>query len=192
MKKYLEIWNITKTYDTPSGPAVIVEDSTSPSSRASSSRFIGHSGCGKSTVLSMVAGLTRADRGVIVLARQRGHRARARTAAWCSKRRASALADRARKRDARRRPGVPRRAQPSERDRSPATTSSWWASATPCTRGRRELSQRMRQRVGMARAFALQPKMLLLDEPFGMLDSLTRFELQEVLSICGARTRRPR
>ena len=55
-----------------------------------------------------------------------------------------------------------------------------------------ELSPGMRQRVGLARAFALSPKMLLLDEPFGMLDSLTRFELQDVLLELWPRSARPR
>ena len=79
-------------------------------------------------------------------------------------------------------------AAPSAR-RSSNTTSRRSASATRMDRLAADMSNGMRQRVGIARAFALSPKLLLLDEPFGMLDSLTRWELQEVLMEVWSQTR---
>jgi nitrate/nitrite transport system ATP-binding protein len=68
MSDYLVIDNLTKIYPTPKGPAVIVKDFNLHIRKGEFVCLIGHSGCGKSTVLSMVAGLSEITRGGIILA----------------------------------------------------------------------------------------------------------------------------
>ena len=65
---FLELSNLTKTYPTPKGPAVIVKDFNLRIRNGEFVCLIGHSGCGKSTVLSMVAGLSEITGGGIILA----------------------------------------------------------------------------------------------------------------------------
>ena len=66
-KSYLEIWNVTKSYPGPKGPAVIVKDFNFTIEQSEFISLIGHSGCGKSTVLSMIAGLNEKTTGGIIL-----------------------------------------------------------------------------------------------------------------------------
>ena len=68
MSDYCELSNLTKIYPTPKGPAVIVKDFDLRIKQSEFVCLIGHSGCGKSTVLSMVAGLTEITGGGIILA----------------------------------------------------------------------------------------------------------------------------
>ncbi len=68
MSAFLEISQLTKIYDTPKGPAIIVQDFDLKIAKGEFVCIIGHSGCGKTTVLSMVAGLNQITSGVIVLA----------------------------------------------------------------------------------------------------------------------------
>ena len=68
MSDYLELSNLTKIYPTPKGPAVIVKDFNLRIKKGEFVCLIGHSGCGKSTVLSMVAGLNDVTGGGIILA----------------------------------------------------------------------------------------------------------------------------
>ena len=68
MSAFLEISQLTKIYDTPKGSAIIVQDFDLKIAKGEFVCIIGHSGCGKTTVLSMVAGLNQITSGVIVLA----------------------------------------------------------------------------------------------------------------------------
>jgi len=75
MSSYVELSNLTKIYETPKGPAIIVKDFNLRIKQGEFVCLIGHSGCGKSTVLSMLAGLNEITGGGIILRRQR--------ARWC-------------------------------------------------------------------------------------------------------------
>ncbi|WP_437901051.1 ABC transporter ATP-binding protein [Sorangium sp. So ce124] len=180
MKKYLEIWNITKTFPTPKGPSVVLRNFDLNLRKGEFLSLIGHSGCGKSTVLSMVAGLSEITSGGIVLAgRQIQGPGPDRGVVFqspCLLHWMTALENVLL--------GVEQvHRQKSKKDCIEIATHylELVGLEESMHKKPRELSSGMQQRVGLARAFALSPKMLLLDEPFGMLDSLTRFELQEVL-----------
>lgn len=180
MSDYLILSKLTKTYDTPKGPAVIVKDFDLSIRQGEFVCLIGHSGCGKSTVLSMVAGLNEITAGGIILAGRelvgagpdRGVVFQSPCLLpWLTAYENVML-------------GVDQvffTAPRYERRQIAEYYLSVVGLADSMHRKPGELSAGMRQRVGIARAFALSPKMLLLDEPFGMLDSLTRYELQQVL-----------
>jgi nitrate ABC transporter ATP-binding subunit len=176
MPAFVELAQLGKTYPTPSGPAEIVRDFTLNVAEGEFVCIVGPSGCGKSTVLSIVMGLIPATVGGVVIGGRevvgpgtdRGVVFQSATLLpWMSVRDNVRLAL-----DQVRRGGRPADAEPyleavglrGQGERYP-----------------RELSGGMQQRVGIARAFALEPRLLLLDEPFSLLDALTRMELQDEL-----------
>jgi len=178
--KYLEIFKIEKTFPTPTGPLVVVRDFDLWLREGEFVSIIGHSGCGKSTVLSIVAGLTQATSGGVVLAGREvtepGPDRGVVFQAPCLLHWLSALDNVLLGVDE-----VHPRKPKAERRRIAAETLELVGLGDSLDKKPAELSAGMRQRVGLAHAFALSPKCLLLDEPFGMLDSLTRIELQDVL-----------
>ena len=177
----LEITQLWKAFPKPGGgDAVIVKDFNLKVAEGEFVTLIGHSGCGKSTVLSIVAGLANATKGGIILAGRETDEAGPDRGVvfqapcllpWMSAFENVMLGVRQ----------VYFTASRAERRQLTEYYLSVVGLAEAMHKYPAELSQGMRQRVGIARAFALQPKMLLLDEPFGMLDALTRFELQQVL-----------
>lgn len=179
-QRFLDFSQLHKVYPTPKGPLTVVEDFDLKVNRGEFISLIGHSGCGKSTVLTMAAGLNEISKGAIKLDGRHVEGADPERAVvfqspnlfpWLTAKENVAI-------------GVDKvypRASRAERQDVIEYYLERVGLADSMNKGAAELSNGMKQRVGIARAFALSPKLLLLDEPFGMLDSLTRWELQEVL-----------
>lgn len=187
LDKYAEFYDVTKIYPTSSGPLTVVDRFNLNIRKGEFISLIGHSGCGKSTVLSMMAGLNEISGGGIVLdgreitgaGPDRGVVFQAPSLLpWLTARENVAL-------------GVDRvyaHVTAAERHDIVDYYLTRVGLAASLDKRASDLSNGMKQRVGLARAFAVAPKLLLLDEPFGMLDALTRWDLQEVLMEVWRRT----
>jgi len=186
-ERFLEFSQLTKIYPTPKGPLNVVDGFDLKINKSEFVSLIGHSGCGKSTVLSMAAGLNKISGGSVILDGQHVTVAGPDRAVvfqapslmpWLSAWENVEL-------------GVDRvypDATKTEKHDIIAYYLTRVGLGDSFHKPASELSNGMKQRVGIARAFALSPKLLLLDEPFGMLDSLTRWELQDVLMEVWKRT----
>ena len=174
MTAYVSIEGVARRY----GPTTVFQDVWFGIARGEFVCLVGHSGCGKTTILNILAGLEAPDDGAVIVDGQditgpsldravvfQGHAlmpwmtaaGNVAFAISCRHRDWSSAACDAAAREALKRVGLDHAA-----DRKPA-----------------ELSGGMKQRVGIARALAINPKMLLMDEPFSALDALTRGALQD-------------
>lgn len=176
----LDLKDLKKVYPTPKGDYIVLEHLNLQIMKEEFVTIIGHSGCGKTTMLSMIAGLNPIsggniavlgnpvkgpgpDRGVIFQSPS--------LMPWMTALQNVLL-------------GV-NRVFPHASKAQRKDIAKYYLHKVGLEgafdKKANELSQGMQQRVGIARAFAIKPKVLLLDEPFGMLDSLTRGELQDIL-----------
>jgi nitrate/nitrite transport system ATP-binding protein len=179
--KFLTVEKVDVTFDTPKGPLTVLQGASFDVARGEVVALIGHSGCGKSTLLNVVAGLHKASRGGVTLEGRevtepgpdramvfQTHALLPWLTAYDNVRLA---VDRV-----------------FGKTKTKAERHDWTMEhleevhmAHAADRKPGEISGGMRQRVGIARALAMQPKVLLMDEPFGALDALTRASLQDSL-----------
>ena len=187
MSAYLKIDHIDKSFERGGVVTDVLCDVTLTIDQGEFVSIIGHSGCGKSTLLNLVAGLTRVSAGAILLEGREVNEPGPERAVvfqnhsllpWLSVYENVNLAVSkvfaGRKSRAERHDWVMHNLDLVQmahaKDKRPA-----------------EISGGMKQRVGIARALAMEPKILLLDEPFGALDALTRAHLQDAVMDIHAR-----
>lgn len=177
---YLDITGVSKEFPTPNGPFKALDNVNLKIKQGEFISLIGHSGCGKSTVLNVVAGLYNATKGGVILQGKEVLQPGPDRAVvfqnhslfpWLSCYDNVRLAvDKCMK-------------NKSKAERHEWTEHNLHLVHMDHAMHKRpdEISGGMKQRVGIARALAMQPKVLLMDEPFGALDALTRAHMQDSL-----------
>ena len=183
MSQFLKVEGLRKVYpaaDAAGGELVVFEDVNFEIREGEFICIIGHSGCGKTTILNVLAGLEKASGGYAFIdgreitgpGLERGVVFQSHALMpWLSAADNIAFAVRSKWPD-------------WSREQVDAHVQRFLSMVhLEAARSRKpsQLSGGMKQRVGIARAFAIQPRMLLLDEPFGALDALTRGSIQEEL-----------
>ena len=179
--KYIEIQGVAQSFKTKKGPFCALKDIDLTVAKGEFVALIGHSGCGKSTLLNLLAGLTTPTEGTLLCANREIAGPGPERAVvfqnhsllpWLTCFENVYLA-------------VERVfAKTENKAQLKARTDAALAMVGLSTAAQKrpgEISGGMKQRVGIARALSMEPKVLLLDEPFGALDALTRAKLQDEL-----------
>jgi nitrate/nitrite transport system ATP-binding protein len=181
MSTFLDISHIDVVFPTPKGDFTALKDVSLPIQKGEFISLIGHSGCGKSTVLNVVAGLVQAAQGGVLLNQKEVNAPGPERAVvfqnhsllpWLTAYENVELAV----------------DQVFKNTKSAAEKKEWIEYNLQLVhmdhamyKRPDEISGGMKQRVGIARALAMQPEVLLMDEPFGALDALTRAHMQDSL-----------
>ncbi|RYF08224.1 MAG: ABC transporter ATP-binding protein [Comamonadaceae bacterium] len=186
--KFIEIQRVAQTFKTAKGLFPALRDIDLTIARGEFVALIGHSGCGKSTLLNLIAGLTSPTSGVLICANKEIKGPGPERAVvfqnhsllpWLTCEGNVHLA-------------VERvfgRTETKAQLRERTAAALALVGLTHAAQKRPgEISGGMKQRVGIARALSMEPQVLLMDEPFGALDALTRAKLQDELLEIVART----
>lgn len=182
MKKrsYLALEGISVTFTGKSGPFTVLLNVDLSVEQGEFVALIGHSGCGKSTLLNIIAGLVQPTSGVVFLENE--------VVDGPGVDRAVVFQDHSLLPWLTVEENVRLAVDKTHAAKSKAERRDWVQHnlelvrmAHARTKRPNELSGGMKQRVGIARAIAMSPRVLLMDEPFGALDALTRASLQDVV-----------
>ena len=186
--KYIEIQGVEQTFRTAKGAFPALRDIHLTIAKGEFVALIGHSGCGKSTLLNLIAGLTSPTQGAMLCANREIKGPGPERAVvfqnhsllpWLTCHENIHLAVE--------RVFGQRESKAQLKARTEAALALVGLTAAAQKRPG-EISGGMKQRVGIARALSMEPQVLLMDEPFGALDALTRAKLQDELLEIVART----